>query len=110
MRELTDVLAAIAHPTRRSIIGRLAAKGPMRFTDVAAPLKVNLNAVTKHLKILERAGLIKRNKVGREVFISLHPEQLRLVSVYVHEYEHFWNERLDDFERHFKNKKLRKKK
>jgi len=105
MRQLTNVLTAISHPSRRAIIGRLAASGPARFTDVAKPLDVSLNAVTKHLKLLERAGLISREKQGREVFISLRPEPLRLVAGWVHEYERFWNERLDQFQQHFKNTK-----
>jgi len=101
MEQLTDVLSAISHPTRRAIIGRLAT-GPTRFLDIAEPFDVALNAVTKHLKFLERAGLIEREKRGREVLISLRPEPLRLVARWVHEYERFWNEKLDDFEEHFK--------
>ncbi len=109
MPELTDVLCAISHPSRRAIISHLAASGPTRFTDVAEPLGVSLNAVTKHLEMLDRAGLIVRDKRGREVFISLRPEPLRMVATWTHEYEHFWNEQLDTFEKHFKNKKLNKK-
>ena len=104
MDQLSDVLTAISHPTRRAILGHLA-KGPARFLDVAAPLKVSLNAVTKHLKLLERAGLISRQKQGREVMISVRVEPLRLVSGWVHEYERFWNECLDQFEQFFKTKK-----
>ena len=66
MDQLTEVLTAISHPTRRAIIGQLA-KGPARFLDVAEPYDMALNAVTKHLKMLERAGLIEREKQGREV-------------------------------------------
>lgn len=110
MDRLTDVLTAISHPSRRAIIGELAASGAARFTDVAKPFDVALNAVTKHLKLLERAGLISREKRGREVLISLRPEPLRLVSGWVHEYERFWNERLDQFEKHFRNKKAKKEK
>src|SRR5262249_28261261 len=108
MRQLTDVLTAISHPSRRAIIGRLAVSGPARFTDIARPLDVALNAVTKHLKLLERGGLITREKQGREVFISLRAEPLRLVAAWVHEYERFWNERLDQFEQHFKARKTSK--
>jgi DNA-binding transcriptional ArsR family regulator len=107
MPQLTDVLSAISHPTRRAIIGRLAA-GPARFLDIAEPFDVALNAVTKHLKLLERAGLIEREKQGREVLISLRPEPLRLVAGWVHEYERFWNEKLDEFEGYFKEKRTRK--
>jgi DNA-binding transcriptional ArsR family regulator len=107
MEQLTDILSAISHPTRRAIIGRLAS-GPARFLDIAEPFDVALNAVTKHLKLLERAGLIEREKRGREVLISLRPEPLRLVAAWVHEYERFWNEKLDEFEGYFKAKRRKR--
>jgi DNA-binding transcriptional ArsR family regulator len=107
MHQLTDVLSAISHPTRRAIIGKLA-NGPARFLDIAEPFDVALNAVTKHLKLLERAGLIEREKQGREVLISLRPEPLRLVAGWVHKYECFWNEKLDEFEGYFKEKRKKK--
>jgi len=106
--QLTDVLAAISHPTRRAIIGQLA-NGPARFLDVAKPFDTALNAVTKHLKLLERAGLIEREKRGREVFISFRAEPLREVAAWVHEYERFWNERLDQFEQYFREKKKKER-
>lgn len=108
MDQLTDVLAAISHPTRRAIIGQLA-NGPARFLDVAKPFDTALNAVTKHLKLLERAGLIEREKRGREVFISFRAEPLREVAAWVHEYERFWNERLDQFEQYFREKKKKER-
>jgi DNA-binding transcriptional ArsR family regulator len=104
MDHLSDVLAAISHPTRRAIIGKLA-KGPARFSDVAEPFNTALNSVTKHLKLLERAGLIERRKEGREVFISFRAEPLREVAGWVNVYERFWSERLDQFERHFAEKR-----
>ena len=109
MDQLSDVLTAISHPTRRAIIGQLA-NGPARFLDIAKPFDTALNAVTKHLKLLERAGLIEREKRGREVFISFRSEPLREVAGWVHEYERFWNQRLDQFEEHFRNKKKKEKK
>ena len=104
MDQLTDVLTAISHPTRRAIIGQLA-NGPARFLDVAKPFDTALNAVTKHLKLLERAGLIERERKGREVFISLRGEPLREVAGWLQHYERFWNERLDLFQQYFKDKK-----
>ncbi len=109
MDQLTDVLTAISHPTRRAIIGQLA-NGPARFLDIAKPFDTALNAVTKHLKLLERAGLIEREKRGREVFISFRGEPLREVAQWVHVYEMFWNERLDQFEQYFKDKKKKDRK
>ena len=106
MNQLTDVLTAISHPSRRAIIGQLS-HGPARFREVAQTFDTALNAVTKHLKLLERAGLIERRRQGREVFISLRGEPLQVVAAWVHEYERFWNTRLDEFERHFKDKKVK---
>jgi DNA-binding transcriptional ArsR family regulator len=103
MNQLTDVLTAISHPSRRAIIEQLSS-GPARFTDIAKPFDTALNSVTKHLKLLERAGLIERRKQGREVFISFRGEPLRQVAGWVHEYERFWNTHLDQFERYFKTK------
>ena len=97
----------ISPATRRAIIGQLA-NGPARFLDVAKPFDTALNAVTKHLKLLERAGLIERRKQGREVFVSFRGEPLREVAGWVHEYERFWNTHLDQFERYFTKKKQKK--
>ena len=104
MNQLTDVLTAISHPSRRAIIEQLSA-GPARFTDIAKPFDTALNSVTRHLKLLERAGLIERRKQGREVFISFRGEPLRQVAGWVHEYERFWNRHLYQFERYFTTKK-----
>lgn len=107
MDQLSDVLTAVSHPTRRAIIRNLV-NGPARFLDVAKPFDTALNAVTKHLKLLERARLIERRKQGREVYISLRPEPLREVAGWVHEYERFWNQRLDQFQEHFQQNKKRR--
>ncbi len=109
MDSLSEALTALSHPTRRAILAQLA-DGPTRFLDIAKPFNTALNAVTKHLKLLERAGLIEREKQGREVLISLRAEPLREVAGWVHEYERFWNRRLDQFEQYFKNKKKKTEK
>ena len=109
MDQLSATLTAISHPSRRAILGSLA-QGPKRFTDVAEPFDLALNSITKHLKLLDRAGLIRREKRGREVFISLQSEPLRLVSEWVHEYERFWTERMDEFEQHYRNKRNKQEK
>jgi DNA-binding transcriptional ArsR family regulator len=105
MDSLNDVLSALSHPTRRAIIGRLA-HGPTRFLDIAEPFDTALNSVTKHLKVLDRAGLIERRRQGREVYISFRGEPLRQVATWVQGYERFWNERLDVFGQYFEDKKL----
>src|SRR5262245_32431264 len=104
MDRLSDVLTAISHPSRRAMLGTLARSGPARFTDLARPFDVALNAITKHIKLLERAGLIKREKQGREVFISFQAEPLLEVAGWVNQHEKFWNTRMDQFQKHFKEK------
>lgn len=103
MSQLTDVFTALSHPTRRAIIGQRA-HGSARFLDVAEPFATTPNAVTTHLKLLDRAGLIERRNQGRDVFISLRGEPLRAVAGWAHEYERFWNTRRDQFEWHFNGK------
>lgn len=97
-------MTALSHPTRRAIIDQLAS-GPATFSAIAQRFDTALNAVTKHLSLLQRAGLIERKKQGRQVYISLRGEPLAEVARWVHGYERFWNERLDQFEQHFKDKK-----
>jgi DNA-binding transcriptional ArsR family regulator len=89
-----DVFIALADATRRDILNRLR-EGAARITEIAERYPVSLNAVSKHLKILERAGLIRRDIVGREHWCSLNARPLREVQAWVSNYEAFWNLRLD---------------
>jgi len=107
MDDLSTVLGAIAHPSRRAILQQLT-DGPARVTEIAAPFDMSLNAVSKHLKVLEGAGLVDRERQGREHVIRLRGEPLRLVSECVPDYQQYWTERLDRLERHFTNKKGKK--
>jgi DNA-binding transcriptional ArsR family regulator len=107
MNDLTAVLGAISHPSRRAIIARLA-KGPARVTEIAEPFDMSLNAVSKHLKVLEAAGLIHREKQGRDHVIEFRAKPLKQVAGWVHEYERFWNEHLDRLESYFIEKRKRK--
>jgi DNA-binding transcriptional ArsR family regulator len=100
MDQLGTVLAAVSDPTRRAIIDRLA-RGPARVTEVAEPFAMSLNAVSKHVKVLERAGLVRRARTGREHMLELDAGPLRQVSRWTHRYAHFWNERLDRLEDFF---------
>lgn len=107
MDTLTNVLGAVSHPSRRAILDRLA-RGPARVTEIAEPFDMSLNAVSKHLKVLESAGLIQREVVGREHLIELRAAPLHEVSKWVHEYERFWSEHLDRVEKYFKEKRKAK--
>ena len=89
--------AALADPTRREIVQRLA-KGDARVTDLAEPFDMSFNAVSKHVKVLERAGLVRRMRAGREHRIALDPAPIRRVASWASRYERFWNDRLDKLE------------
>ena len=103
---LDDVLAAVADPTRRAILDRLT-QGPARITDVAAPMTMSFAAVSKHVKVLEAAGLVRREKQGREYLLSIDARPLRAVASWAHGYERFWTERLDRLEDLFIAKRKR---
>jgi DNA-binding transcriptional ArsR family regulator len=100
---LDHVLTAIADPTRRAILARLR-RGPARVTDVAEPFAMSLAAVSKHVRMLERAGLVRRAREGREHTLSLDARPLRQVARWTSHYERFWNERLDNLEAFFARK------
>lgn len=88
------VAAAISDPTRRAIIERLA-RGPARISDIAEPFSMTLTGFCKHVRVLERAGLVRRTRRGRENKLQLCPDPLRDVARWVLKYEEFWNSRLD---------------
>src|SRR5258706_7504130 len=100
---LDSVLVAIADPTRRAILARLA-RGPARVTDVAEPFAMSLAAVSKHVLMLERAGLVRRARKGREHRLTLDARPLRHVVRWTSRYERFWTERLDRLEAFFAQK------
>lgn len=97
------MLAALADPTRRAILSRLA-RGDARVTDIAEPFAMSLAAVSKHVQTLERAGLVRRERRGREHTLSLDARPLRQVVRWTSRYERFWTERLDRLEAYFAQK------
>ncbi len=102
-RGMDAVFFAISDPTRRAILDRLT-RGPARVTDVAAPFKMSLNAVSKHIKMLEQARLVRRTRSGREHTIELEPAPLREVVRWASTFEDYWNKRLDRLEAFFARK------
>lgn len=97
-QNLDRTLTALADPTRRAILQRLSA-GEARVTEVAQPFSMSLNAVSKHILVLERAKLVKRRRVGREHFLSYRPEPLDAAAKWIAETRNFWATRLDALER-----------
>jgi len=107
---LSSTFAALADPTRRAILARLAS-GEVSVTELAEPFEMSLPAVSKHLKVLERAGLIARGRDAQWRPCRLSAGPLRDVADWVEHYRRFWTgsfDRLDDYLREVQ-KKLRKK-
>ena len=101
---LDRVFAAVADPTRRSILDALALK-PATVTEIARRFPVSLNAVSKHLMTLERAGLIEREIRGRQHLCSLRTEPLSEALAWMERSCRFWNDRLDALEAHLAKRK-----
>ncbi|HEY4921207.1 MAG TPA: metalloregulator ArsR/SmtB family transcription factor [Xanthobacteraceae bacterium] len=94
---LTTTLAALADPTRRAILARLAL-GETSVTELAEPFPMSLPAVSKHLKVLERAGLIARGRAAQWRPCRLHAAPLRDVADWIEHYRAFWEQSLDRLE------------
>ena len=91
---LDQTLGALADPTRRALLERLS-HGEARVTDVARPFDISLNAVSKHIRRLERAGLVRRRRSGREHFLSLEPEPMAEAMAWMDRQRALWTARLD---------------
>jgi DNA-binding transcriptional ArsR family regulator len=94
---LSTTLAALADPTRRAILARLAS-GETSVTELAEPFAMSLPAVSKHLKVLERAGLIARGRAAQWRPCRLQADPLRDVAAWLDQYRRFWDESLDRLE------------
>jgi len=92
--KIDHTFVALADPTRRAILKHLS-KGEARVTELARPFPVSLNAVSKHIRILERSGLVRRRVVGREHFLSFNPQPLDQALNWIETQRAKWNVRLD---------------
>jgi DNA-binding transcriptional ArsR family regulator len=107
--QLSATFAALADPTRRAILARLAS-GAATVTQVAEPFEMSLPAVSKHLKVLERAGLIARGRAAQWRPCKLEARPLKEVADWVEHYRNFWTEsfdRLDEYLRQVQQKEKR---
>ena len=95
--DLDDTLIALADDTRRRILRRLAS-GEARVTEVAEPFDISLNSVSKHIRILERAGLVRRRVAGRDHFLALEPGPFDELTQWMLDTRQFWSSRLDALE------------
>jgi DNA-binding transcriptional ArsR family regulator len=95
---LDGVLAALADPTRRRIVERLLAGGELRVGDIAAPFAISMPAISRHLQVLERAGLVERRAERQWRLIRARPEALAAVESWVARQKRHWNGALDRLE------------
>lgn len=94
---LDTIFGSLADPTRRDILGRLQ-YGELNVTEVAEPYDMSLAAISKHLKILEQAKLIRKRRQGKERVVSLAPEAMMQAADYFKQYEQMWSDRFDRLE------------
>jgi DNA-binding transcriptional ArsR family regulator len=92
---LDRTFAALAHPTRRAILTRLARQGSASISELAEPFDVSLMMVSKHLKVLTDAALVRRQKDGRVQRCSFDPAPIAGASDWIDEHRRFWNQQLD---------------
>jgi DNA-binding transcriptional ArsR family regulator len=106
---LSTTFAALADPTRRAILARLA-RGEATVTELAAPFDLSLPAISKHLKVLQRAGLIEQGRQAQWRPCRLTPEPLRNVSEWIGQYRRHWEaslDRLDEYLREIQRQEQR---
>ena len=95
---LDAIFAALADPTRRAIIERLS-RSEARVTELAEPFDMSLNAVSKHIRVLEASGVVERHRKGRDHILSINTRSLDEVDGWIGRTRHHWEERLDAMER-----------
>ncbi len=105
---LNKTFAALADPTRRSILARLA-RGETSVTELAAPFDMSLPAISKHLKVLERSGLISRSRSAQVRPCRLNPAPLKEVADWMEFYRHFFEESFDRLDDYLKKLQTRKR-
>src|SRR5882724_2754316 len=106
---LSATFAALADPTRRAILARLAL-GETSVTELAEPFEMSLPAVSKHLKVLERAGLIARSREAQWRPCRIKPGALKGVNDWLEDYRRLWEERLDRLDDYLKRLQAKDKK
>ena len=100
--QLSLTFAALADPTRRAILARLASAESASVSELAAPFDMSMPAISKHLKVLERAGLIARSRDAQWRPCHLNPEPLKEIADWVEHYRSFWEESFDRLDEYLK--------
>jgi DNA-binding transcriptional ArsR family regulator len=105
---LDGVFNALCDPTRRAILARLT-DTDARVTDIAAEFPISLNSISKHIRMLERAGLVKRSIAGREHLLSLNAAPMAEAAMWIEHYRRFWEGRLAALEEYVLTKQRKRK-
>lgn len=105
---LDGVFSALADPTRRAILARLQ-DSDARVTEIAGDFPISLNSVSKHIRMLERAGLLRRSVNGRDHVLSLNADPLSEAAAWIEHYRVFWEDRLASLETYVLAKKRKRK-
>jgi DNA-binding transcriptional ArsR family regulator len=107
-RLLDRTFAALADPTRRRILGQLA-QGDQCVTELARPYSMSLPAVSKHLRVLEKAGLVRRRRNGRVHSLKLEARPMQQAQAWIEEYRKFWEESFDRLDEYLKQLQAQEK-
>ncbi|MEP6833904.1 MAG: metalloregulator ArsR/SmtB family transcription factor [Gemmatimonas sp.] len=102
--QLDAVFGAVSDATRRAILAQLAT-GSARVTDVASAFPISLNSVSKHVRMLERAGLVERTILGRDHVLSLNADAMKAADEWMTYYRKFWTDRLDALDKMIQRKR-----
>lgn len=103
MSALDNILVALADPTRRALLEHIGG-GEARVTDLARPFPISLNSISKHLRVLEKAKLVRRRRVGREHLLSLNPVPLDEVAAWIKTHRIEWDSAFDRMEKALEKK------
>src|SRR5262245_7379656 len=101
--QVDTTFAALADPTRRAILARLAEGGEATVNELAAPFRLTQPSISKHLKVLERAGLISRGRVAQTRPCRLETGPLQMIAEWVEAYRHLWEDSFDRLDAHLKS-------
>jgi DNA-binding transcriptional ArsR family regulator len=97
--QLSEILKAVSDPTRRSLLTTVVQEGPTRVTDLADQYEISLNAVSKHIKVLESAGLLTRRTIGRVHLIEANLEPAKAIDHWFEKLRSIWDLRLQHLEK-----------
>ena len=101
--DLNLVFHGLADPTRRSIVQSLLKQPRQSISEIAKPFKMSLVAISKHLKVLEKARLLQREKQGCFYYMSVRTEALQSAEEWLSQYQHFWDTRLDSLKNYLES-------